>query len=94
MGSPLHDDKIRRILAKNVGAFLAELEISENALAQKCRLSQKQINNITNSRTGCGVDALAEMARVFGCEPWALLVDGLDKDVTRHRRVARCAENA
>lgn len=80
MGSPLRDEKVRKILARNVKAFLAFQEVSENALATRCKLSQKQINNITNARTGCGIDALAEMARAFGCEPWVLLVDGAHKD--------------
>lgn len=90
MGSPvLHDERTRKILARNVRAFLALMEITENALAQKCHVSQKQINNLTHARTGCGIDALAEMAEVFGCEPWMLLVDDLPQAINQHRRLSR-----
>ena len=90
MSSPvMHDERIRRILAKNVRSFLALLEISENALAQKCKMSQKQVNNITNARTGCAADALVELADVFGCEPWQLLVEGMDRVPAMHRRLGR-----
>lgn len=90
MGSPvLHDERVRKILAKNVRAFLAMMDISENALAQKCKISQKQVNNLTHARTGCGIDALAEIAEVFGCEPWMLLVDSLPDAIARQRRLSR-----
>jgi hypothetical protein len=89
MGSPIHNERIRKTLAKNVKAFLVMLEISENALANKCKVSQKQVNNITNARTGCGVDVIVEMATVFGCEPWQLLLEDLPQVVTHHTRLAR-----
>lgn len=90
MGSPtLKDERVRKILAKNVRAFLALMEISENALAQKCDISQKQVNNLTHARTGCGIDALAEIAEVFGCDPWMLLVDDLPAAIKHHRRLSR-----
>ena len=92
MGSAtLHDEHLRKVLARNVKAFLGLTELSENALAQKCKISQKQVNNITNARTGCGIDALAEMANVFGCAPWQLLLEGIDKSTSQHRRLARLA---
>ena len=89
MGTQFHDEHLRKTLAKNVRAFLVSLEISENALAQRCKLSQKQINNITRARTGCGIDAISELAGVFGCEPWMLLLDRFDKHVSRNRRLGR-----
>lgn len=89
MGSPIQHQRIRKTLARNVKAFLASLEISENALANKCQVSQKQINNITNARTGCGTDALVEMANVFGVEPWMLLLEELPKILPHYRRLQR-----
>lgn len=90
MGSPiLRDERLRKVLAKNVRAFLALMDISENAAAQKTDLSQKQWNNLTHARTGCGIDAIAEMAELFGCEPWMLLVDDLPSAINHHRRLAR-----
>ena len=92
MGTTFQDERTRRILSRNVKAFLAQMELSENALAQKCKVSQKQVNNITHGRTGCGIDAISEIARVFDCQPWMLLVDGLHKGVNRSRRLARLVD--
>lgn len=89
MGTTFHDERIRKILAKNVRSFLVMLEMSENALSQKCKLSQKQVNNITQARTGCGIDALVEMAGVFGCEPWMLLVNEISRHPSLFRRLGR-----
>lgn len=91
MGSPIHNEKIRKILARNVRGFLSMLEISENAMANKTKskVKQKQINNITNARTGCGIDYLQEMAEIFGCEPWMLLLDDMPRDFQHHRRLGR-----
>ena len=87
--SALHNEHLRKVLAKNVKAFLALTELSENALAQKCKISQKQVNKITNARTGCGIDALYEMASVFGCEPWQLIFEGMEKSISHHQRLSR-----
>lgn len=90
MGSPvLHNERIRRTLAKNLKAFLVHAEISENQLAQKCKISQKQVNNVTNARTGCGIDALVEMGHVFSVEPWVLLVDGANDAAEHANHIAR-----
>lgn len=91
MGSAnLHDEKLRRTLARNLKLFLAMMEISENALAQRCKISQKQVNNLTQARTGCGIDALAEISAVLGTEPWFLLLEGLTpRTVAHHRRIQR-----
>lgn len=91
MGSPnMHDERLRKTLARNLKLFLSSLELSENALAQKSKISQKQVNNITQARTGCGIDALSEIASVLGCEPWVLLLDHLTpRTVAHERRLAR-----
>jgi len=75
MGSPtLKSDKTRALLAKNLRAMLVTLQWSENELARRSNVSQKQINNITSQRTGCGIDALEAMAKAMAIEPWQLLV--------------------
>jgi transcriptional regulator with XRE-family HTH domain len=89
MGSPIKHEQIRRVLARNLKHLLAQAEMSENALAKKIKLSQKQVNNITSRRTGCGIDALQEIAGIFGVEPWMLIFDGGDR-IIKPQRVSRC----
>jgi transcriptional regulator with XRE-family HTH domain len=75
MGSPtLRSETARRTVARNVRALLAAREWSENELARRSGVSQKQVNNITHARTGCGIDALDAIARTFNTAPWVLLV--------------------
>lgn len=81
MGSPnMHDEKIRKILARNFKVLLEQAQISQYALAQKTKnLSQKQVNNIAEARTGCGVDALSEIASVLSIPAWVLLYEHLEE---------------
>lgn len=80
MGSPiLKSDKIRALLAKNVRGMLATMQWSENELARRSNVSQKQVNNVTMARTGCGIDALDAMAKAFAVETWQLLSPHLMK---------------
>jgi DNA-binding Xre family transcriptional regulator len=70
----LKSEKIRAVLARNMRAMLATQRWSENELARRSKVSQKQINNIAMERTGCGIDALDAIANAFACEPWQLLL--------------------
>jgi plasmid maintenance system antidote protein VapI len=93
MGSSvLKNEKIRRELGRNLSAFLETLEMSESQLANRCKISQKQVNNITRARTGCGVDAIAEIASVLGCAPWMLLHPRLGDAIQSHRRLERLVD--
>lgn len=75
MGSPvLKSEKTRQLLAKNLRAMLVTLQWSENELARRSNVSQKQVNNIAAARTGCGIDALEAIAKAMAIEPWQLLV--------------------
>jgi len=75
MGSPINHEEIRRTLARNVNALCKLRGFSQNALSKKCRLSQKQINNVCRAKTGCGIDALMEIADALGVKPWMLLME-------------------
>ena len=78
MGSPiLFDQTIRETLSRNVTSLLRQHQLSENQLARLSGVSQKQVNNVCRQRTGCGVDAIAALARVFRIPPWLLLVPNL-----------------
>lgn len=91
MGSPIHHEKTRRILAKNLRLFLERDGITQNALAQRCEVSQKMLNNVAHARHGVGIDIVTEIAHAFGVEVWVLLYDGGDslaEDATRVQRVA------
>ena len=74
MGSPvLKDPTIRRTLARNINRLLVEHGLSQNRLAQLSGVNQKQVNNVCRERTGCGIDALALIARVLQVRPSQLL---------------------
>ena len=78
MGSPnLKSAVIRHTLARNLRALPADQKLSENQLAQMSGVNQKQINNITNERTGCGIDALDAIGRALQVPAWVLLVPQL-----------------
>lgn len=99
MGSPvLKSDKARALLAKNVRAMLATLQWSENELARRSNVSQKQVNNVCMARTGCGIDALDAMAKAMAVESWQLLVPGFHLHTDVAARTARlmmeCLESA
>jgi transcriptional regulator with XRE-family HTH domain len=84
MGSPnIEELKLRHWLARNIKHYLRLLEWSENELAKRSGVSQKQVNNITNERTGCSIEAVEWIAREFGVPAWMLMVNGFeDLEVT------------
>ena len=76
MGSPvLKDPDIRRTLARNINRLLVEHGLSQNRLAQRSGVNQKQVNNVCQQRTGCGIDALARIAEALQVRPCQLLED-------------------
>lgn len=82
MGSPiLKSEAARKLLAKNIRAMLQTLQWSENELSRRSTVSQKQVNNISMARTGCGIDALDAIARAMAIEAWQLLVPGLRPEI-------------
>jgi transcriptional regulator with XRE-family HTH domain len=88
---PAVNEKIRAVLARNLRALLEANELSENALARRCQVSQRQINNLTNARTGCSTDVLCEIAGVFGVEPWILLLEDMPRIIQNPLRLERLA---
>lgn len=90
MGSPtLKSEKLRALLARNVRAMLYTLQWSENELARRSGVSQKQVNNICMARTGCGIDALDAIARAMAVEPWQVLAPGFHLYTDVPARTAR-----
>lgn len=74
MGSPnLKSEHLRHMLANNIKLLLDHMQISENELAKRSGVSQKQINNITHARTGCGIDALEAIAKAGRVWPYMLI---------------------
>ena len=90
MGSSiLKSEACRKLLAKNVRAMLTTLQWSENELARRSGVSQKQVNNICMARTGCGVDAMAAIAHAMAIDAWQLLVPGFHAHTDIASRTAR-----
>lgn len=91
MGSPtLKSDRIRAQLSHNIKALLEHMQISENELAKRSGVSQKQVNNIVQRRTGCGVDALEAIAEAGRLRPYMLLhphFDDILQNAARYQRL-------
>jgi plasmid maintenance system antidote protein VapI len=84
MGSPnISVPAVLETLAANLRACLDEREWSENELARRSGVSQKQVNNIVRQRTGCGVEVLHELGRALGIQYWLLLLPSLGRPVQR-----------
>lgn len=97
MGSPvLKNADVRARLSANLEAFLEVAGISQNELARRSNVSQKQVNNIVQQRTGCGIDALAALAGALGVAPWILLVEDasrlIDSRLKLEKLVAQYAD--
>lgn len=76
MGSPVISDPMtRHVLGQNLRAELNKREWSESELSRRANVSQKQVNNITNERNGCSVEALAWISRALGLPRWWLTMD-------------------
>lgn len=76
MGSPIiHDPVARHVLGQNLRAELNKREWSESELSRRAGVSQKQVNNITNERNGCSVEALHWIARALQVPSWWLTLD-------------------
>jgi len=90
VGSPvLKGEKIRALLARNINAMLETLQWSENELARRSNVSQKQVNNICAARTGCGIDARDAIATAMAVQPWQLIVTGLHLHTEVPTRMSR-----
>ncbi len=48
---------------------------TQKKLSDRSRVAQPHISRILRSTSGATIDALAALARAFGCQPWELLVD-------------------
>lgn len=69
---------MRRAFARNLRAHLRRLEWSEAELARRSGVSQKHINNATNSRTTSSIEAVDALARALKVPAWMLLVEGFE----------------
>src|SRR5688572_19364903 len=69
--------QLRQILARNVADRMhRDHNLDTQAkLSAKSRVAQPHISRLLRCTTGITIDALAQLARAFGCQPWELLVD-------------------
>lgn len=71
--------KIRKVLAANV-IELMDFRYAEHpnrplALAKEAKLSLSSVQRTMEARTGASVDTLESIARVFGMQPFQLLIE-------------------
>lgn len=84
----------KHILATNLLALLKHHGLSQNALAKRCTVSQKQINNLVRAQTeSCGLDVLVELAGALQVAPWLLLHPDAPKVIGRSNRLARLVDD-
>jgi transcriptional regulator with XRE-family HTH domain len=55
--------------------------MTQKELEKKSGVSQRQISNILNKQTGCGVEAADALARVFNLNGWHLLIPDLPNEL-------------
>lgn len=75
-----HQDMLRTIVADNLRALMAahpHLDTLDKITAQGGG-SNGTLDRIRRGASSCRLDALADVAKVFGIEPWQLLVPRLD----------------
>lgn len=90
MGSPTVNDPLaRHVLGQNLRAELNKREWSESELARRSGVSQKQVNNITNERNGCSVEALHVVARTMSLPAWWLVLHGASESEALPARTER-----
>jgi transcriptional regulator with XRE-family HTH domain len=60
--------------------------LSQTELAQRCKFTQHEIDNIEHSRSAISPEVLIEVARVLNCSPCDLLLFICRKQVSNNQR--------
>ncbi len=68
----------RTILAENIKTLMAKKKMSQTDISMASAITQAQVSRIIREKIETGIDVLYGFAKVFGVEPWHLLVPGLD----------------
>lgn len=71
------EKELRQTLARNVADRMhrdANLD-TQQKLSGRSKIAQPHISRILRGTSAPTIDALARLARAFGCQPWELLVD-------------------
>jgi transcriptional regulator with XRE-family HTH domain len=79
----------RETLARNLRYIMKIEKLSEEALAKKAGVSQKQINNILNRQHAATIDTLDKIAAAFGLTNWQLMLPNLPDDLISSPSIAK-----
>ena len=71
--SPPHKQTLREVLATNVRGERIQREWSQEVLADKADISQRQVSQIESGIPATSVDTIEKIARAFKVEESALL---------------------
>jgi transcriptional regulator with XRE-family HTH domain len=71
----------RETLARNLQMLMEVRGWTQTSLAQKSGVSQRQISNILNAKTGCSVEHADALAKAFGLHGWHLIMPSLPEDL-------------
>lgn len=71
---------VESIIGANLDALMAHsLEFNTtHRIGAKAKIPARTVGRIKNAEVSCSVDTLAKIAKVFGIEPWAMLVPNYD----------------
>lgn len=83
----------RDTIAENLRVLMEMANMTQAQLAKKSGLSQRQISNVLNKQTGCGIEAADAMARVFNLNGWQLLMPHLPKEILTSPTLGRLVES-
>lgn len=70
-----HKGPLRDVLAKNMRRLRADRGLSQEALADACKIHRTYIGGIERSERNVSIDNIARIAEGLGVEPFYLLRD-------------------
>jgi transcriptional regulator with XRE-family HTH domain len=81
------DQKLREVVALNLGRLMERREWSQTELARKTGVSQRHISNMLNSQTGASFETLSAVGRAFGIPGWMLLLDDVPVELLDSQKI-------
>ncbi|MBY0253922.1 MAG: helix-turn-helix domain-containing protein [Methylobacterium organophilum] len=70
-----HKGPLRDVLAKNMRKRRSELELSQEALADRSGIHRTYVSGVERSERNVSIDNIARIAQGLGTEAWRLLKD-------------------
>jgi transcriptional regulator with XRE-family HTH domain len=69
------EEQLREVLARNVAARMAKLDLTQEALERRAGLGQSTVSRVLTKGGSATLKSLAALAKALECQAWELLVD-------------------